>query len=80
MTKVIHLVHTAAPVPSYTDTTDPQTIRLHITAENALASALHLLRATDCDAAKLQAATGRAIRAATALKRLCAVQVNGGAA
>ena len=74
------LVRTTAPAPSYTDTTDPQTIRLHITAENALASALHLLRATDCDAAKLQAATGRAIRAATALKRLCAVQVNGGAA
>lgn len=80
MNKAIHLVHTAAPATSYTDTTDPQTIRLHITAENALASALHLLRATDCDAAKLQAATGRAIRAATALKRLCAVQVNGGAA
>lgn len=80
MTKAIHLVRTAAPAPSYTDTTDPQTIQLHITAENALASALHLLRADDCDTAKLQAATGRAIRAATALKRLCAVQSSGGAA
>ena len=74
------LVRTTAPASYYTDTTDPQTIRLHIAAENALASALHLLRAADCDASKVQAATGRAIRAATALKRLCAVQLEGGAA
>lgn len=80
MTTAIHLVHTAAPVPSYTDTTDPQTIRLHITAENALSSALHLLRASDCDRTAVRAATGRAIRAATALKRLCAAQLEGGAA
>jgi len=76
----LSLVRTTAPATSYTDTTDPQTIRLHIAAENALASALHLLRAADCDMTKVQAATGRAIRAATALKQLCAVQLEGGAA
>lgn len=70
----------AAPIQSPADITDPQIIGLHIAAENALASALHLLRATDCDPAKLQAATGRAIRAATMLKRLSAAQVEGGAA
>lgn len=80
MTNVIPMVRTTAPATSYTDTTNPQIISLHIAAENALASALHLLRAADCDAAKVQAATGRAIRAATALKRLCAAQQEGGAA
>ncbi|MBS3996114.1 MAG: hypothetical protein KGZ67_02065 [Hydrogenophaga sp.] len=74
------LVRTTAPATSYTDTTDPQTIRLHIAAENALLSALQLLRSADCDASKVQAATGRAIRAATALKRLCVAQSEGGAA
>jgi len=66
------LARTAAPMPSATDTPDPEIIALHIAAENALAMALALLRATDGDLAKLQAATGRACRAATALKRLCA--------
>lgn len=70
----------AAPIQSQADTTDPQTIALHIAAENALTSALHLLRSIDCDPAKLQQATGRAIRAATLLKRACAAQVEGGAA
>lgn len=70
----------AAPIQSPADTTDPQIIGLHIAAENALASALHLLRSIDCDPAKLQAATGRAIRAATMLKRLSAAQAEGGAA
>jgi hypothetical protein len=91
MTKVIPLARTAAPIISIAsrraapiqspaDTTDPQIIGLHIAAENALASALHLLRSIDCDPAKLQAATGRAIRAATMLKRLSAAQAEGGAA
>lgn len=80
MPTTLSLVRTAAPATSYTDTTDPQTIRLHIAAENALESALRMLRAADCDAAKVQAATGKAIRAATALKRLCAVRMEGGAA
>lgn len=79
-TPTLSLVRTTAPATSHTDTTDPQAIRLHIAAENALTSALRMLRAADCDAAKVQAATGRAIRAATALKRLCAVQMEGGAA
>ena len=77
---VIILARTAAPIQSHADTTDPQIIGLHVAAENALASALHLLRATDCDPAKLQAATGRAIRAATLLKRACATQAEGAAA
>lgn len=91
MTQAVTLVRTAAPIISIAsrraapiqspaDTTDPQIIGLHIAAENALASALHLLRSIDCDPAKLQAATGRAIRAATMLKRLSAAQAEGGAA
>ena len=91
MTKVVPLVHTAAPIitlasrraapiQSQADTTDPQIIGLHVAAENALASALHLLRSIDCDPAKLQQATGRAVRAATLLKRACAAQTEGAAA
>lgn len=52
------------------DSTDPQVIRLHAAAENALASALRLLRSLDCDPAQLHAATSRAARAAVALRRL----------
>lgn len=70
----------AAPIQSQADTTDPQIIALHAAAENALASALHLLRSIDCDPAKLQAATGRAIRASSLLKRACAASLEGGAA
>ena len=91
MTQVITLARTAAPIislasrraapiQSITDTTDPQIIALHAAAENALASALQLLRSIDCDPAKLQAATGRAIRAATMLKRLTAAHLEGVAA
>ena len=70
----------AAPIQSQADITDPQIIALHVAAENALAGALHLLRSIDCDPAKLQQATGRAIRAATLLKRACATQAEGAAA
>jgi len=80
MTKVIPLVRAAAPIQSQADITNPEIIGLHVQAENALASALHLLRSIDCDPAKLQAATGRAIRASALLKRACAAQVEGGAA
>lgn len=91
MTKAINLVRTAAPIisiasrraapiQSQADITNPEIIGLHIAAENALASALHLLRSIDCDPAKLQAATGRAIRAATLLKRASAAQAVGVAA
>lgn len=70
----------AAPIQSQADITDPHVIALHAAAENALASALHLLRSIDCDPAKLQAATGRAIRAASLLKQASAAQAEGGAA
>ena len=59
----------AAVLPSMGNTTDPETLRLHGLAENALATALHSLRAMDCSPAKLQLATARAVRAATLLKR-----------
>jgi len=62
------------------NSTSPALIRLSAGAENALAGALHLLRSIDCDPAKLQQATGRAIRAATLLKRASAAQAQGAAA
>lgn len=70
----------AAPIQSQADITDPHVIALHAAAENALAGALHLLRSLDCDPAKLQQATGRAMRATTLLKRACAAQAQGVAA
>lgn len=57
-----------APIQS-TPTDNPETIRLHGLAENALSTALHCLRSVDCSPSKLQKATARAIRAATLLKR-----------
>ena len=90
MTKVYTLARTAAPITtasrraapatSAADTTNPQVIALHAAAENALAAALYLLRDPSGTAADLQRATGKAVRAATALKRLCAAQAQGGAA
>lgn len=75
----------AAPISlpkssAFTDTTDRDTIALHVQAENALAMALHLLRDPSGTAADLQRATARAIRAATLLKRACAAQAEGAAA
>jgi hypothetical protein len=70
MANAIALVRPAAPPqPIHGNTTDPETLRLHGLAENALATALHNLRAIDCSPAKLQVATARAVRAATLLKR-----------
>ena len=69
--------HRAAPLPSATDTTAPT---LRAQAENALATALDLLRSPEGTAADLQRATGRVIRAATLMKRLSAAQAEGGAA
>ena len=43
---------------------------LHIQACNALAQALHTLRASDCTAQDLHRAIGRAMRATTAMKRM----------
>lgn len=57
-----------------TDTTNPDLIALHTQAENALATALHHLRSLDMTPAGLKAATARACRAATALKRLQALE------
>lgn len=67
MTNVITLARPIARTLSTTD--NPETIRLHGLAENALSTALHCLRSVDCSPTKLQTATARAIRAATLLKR-----------
>lgn len=69
MTKVIPLVRHVAPNPSVLDTTNPEAIRLHAQAENALATALHELRRLDATTDALRLATARATRAATLLKR-----------
>ena len=66
--------------PSITDTTDRDTIALHVQAENALVVALGLLRNPQGTAADLERATARACRAATLLKRACAAQTEGAAA
>lgn len=52
------------------DSTSPEVLHLQAAAENALASALRLIRALDCTPAQLRAATGRAARAAAALRQL----------
>lgn len=70
MTTVIHLAsRRAAPAPVPTPTASLETIQLHAQAHNALASALHYLQRTDCTPSDLNAATARAVRAATLLKR-----------
>ena len=75
----------AAPITlpkssAFTNTTDRDTIALHIQAENALAMALSLLRNPTGTAADLERATARACRAATLLRRACAAQAEGAAA
>jgi hypothetical protein len=83
------LARTTAPIitlasrrtaPSITNTTDRDTIALHVQAENALSMALGLLRNPQGTAADLERATARACRAATLLRRACAAQAEGGAA
>jgi hypothetical protein len=66
--------------PSITDTTDRDTIALHVQAVNALSMALGLLSNPAGSIADLERATARACRAATLLKRLSAAQVQGSAA
>jgi hypothetical protein len=79
MTTVIHLAsRRAVPAKSLMDTTNPEVIRLHAQAENALSTALHYMRKADFTPEMLQTATARAIRAATLLKR--ATQENKGSA
>jgi phosphosulfolactate phosphohydrolase-like enzyme len=63
--------------PSITDTTDRDTIALHVQAENALSMALSMLRNPQGTAADLERATARACRAATLLRRACAAQAEG---
>lgn len=62
-----HTVPHAAPVA---DTTDAQALAWQAGAENALTSALHLIRALDCDDTKLQQAAARVLRAAALIDRL----------
>jgi hypothetical protein len=79
MTNVVQLAsRRAVPTTSNQDTTNPDVIRLHMQAENALSTALHYMRKTDFTPEMLQTATARAIRAATLLKR--ATQENKGSA
>lgn len=78
MTTVIQISDRRAAPPSLMDTTNPDVIRLHMQAENALSTALHYMRKTDFTPEMLQMATARAIRAATLLKR--ATQENKGSA
>lgn len=75
MADVITLARLHAPItqPTQGDTTYPEAIRLHGLASNALATALHLLNQVDTTPAQLERATARAVRAATALKRLSAI-------
>jgi hypothetical protein len=63
--------------PSITNTTDRDTIALHVQAENALSMALSMLRNPQGTAADLERATARACRAATLLRRACAAQAEG---
>ena len=65
----------AAPIRPQADTTDRDTIALHVQAENALSMALAMLRNPTGTAADLERATARVCRAATMLKRLSAAQV-----
>lgn len=79
MTHVVQLAsRRAVPDASNQDTTNPDVIRLHTQAENALSTALHYMRKTDFTPEMLHTATARAIRAATLLKR--ATQEQKGAA
>ena len=76
MTKVTHLAsRRAAPTPSPVPATSLDLIQLHAQAHNALASALHYLQRPNGTPSDLSAATARAVRAATLLKRACS-QVN----
>ena len=54
-------------------------IQLHAQAHNALSTALHCLAQPECTPLHLKVATGRALRAATLLKRACAATTGGAA-
>ncbi len=64
---------TQSPKNSGDTPAHPEVIRLHGLASNALNMASSLLSRTDTSPAQLQQATARAVRAATLLKRLSAM-------
>ncbi len=73
MTRTLTLARKAAPVPSPSpaDTT-PSHVQEHVQAARlSLEKALQALSMGACTIQTLQIATGRAIRAATLLKRAC---------
>lgn len=71
MAKTLTLARTAAPAPSPANTTPPS-VQPHVQAARlSLENALQALSGHLCTALDLQIATGRAIRAATMLKRAC---------
>lgn len=59
-----------------TQTTEPDLIQLHAAAVNGLSAALRLLTSPniETDSAAFNRALGRAMRATSALKRVCAMQ------
>lgn len=81
MTKVIPLAGRRAAPPSPESL---EIIQLHAQAHNALSTALHCLAQPECTPLHLKVATGRALRAATLLKRASAASATavaeGGAA
>ena len=60
------LAHPTAPTPN-----EAEAARLLLLAHNSLTQALRSLRRTDTSPEALRAATGRAARAATLMRRLC---------
>ncbi len=77
---IVTIKRPAAPVPSALDTTDRDTIALHVQAVNALSMALGLLSNPAGSIADLERATARACRPATLLRRACSAAQEGGAA
>jgi hypothetical protein len=71
MAKTLTLVRKPAPTPSPADTTPPNAQEHIQAARLSLEKALQALSGDGCTAAEIQIATGRAIRAATSLKRGC---------
>lgn len=71
----------AAPISPVTPATEADLVHIHAQACNALRTALHHLTGPDCSPAMWAAATARAHRGLTALKRAGAlVNQEGGAA
>ena len=79
MPKVIDLASRHAAPPASIPTEPLELIQLHAQAHNALSTALHCLAQPECTPLHLKVATGRALRAATLLKRACAATTGGAA-